>query len=334
VPSAGWGYSGNLNGPDWSHPMVDVPWNIYTEYGDEEVIRDNYRALCAHVSYINSMAHDYIAEYGLGDWCAPFDGPAISVNMESYKCPLAVSDTAFFHSAVKMAEKCADIFGLEGDVEKYAALAGKVKAAFREKFFDAETYTVYGDCQSATAMMVYHGLAEEAEIPRLVEKLAEQVEREGFHPDFGILGCKAVVETLGRYGRADLVIKMLTNPTYPSMKVWLDMGATTLFECWNGGGSRNQHMFSSVSGFFHKYVAGISAAAPGYERIDFRPAVYTELTHAHGSVNTPYGKAACGFEKKDGKTLVSLTVPSGTVGTLYIGDSAREFTPGEYTVEI
>lgn len=334
VPSAGWGYCGNLNGPDWSHPMVDVPWNIYTEYGDAEVLFENYKALCAHVSYINSMAHDYIAEYGLGDWCAPFDGPAISVNMESYKCPLAVSDTAFFHSAAKMAEKYADIFGFDGDMEKYAALAGKIKEAFREKFFDAETYTVYGDCQSATAMMVYHGLANEEEIPHLVEKLAEQVAREGYHPDFGILGCKAVVETLGKYGRADLVIKMLTNPTYPSMKVWLDMGATTLFECWNGGGSRNQHMFSSVSAFFHKYVGGISAAAPGYSKIDFRPAVYTELTHAHGSVNTPYGKAACGFEKKDGKTLVSLTVPSGTVGTLYIGERAREFTAGEYTVEV
>ncbi len=334
VPSAGWGYCGDLNGPDWSHPMVDVPWNIYTEYGDVEVLRENYGALCAHVAYICSMAHGYIAEYGLGDWCAPFDGPAVSVNMSSYKCPLAVSDTAFFHSAAKMAEKCARILGFAEDEAKYAALAGEIKRAFREKFFDAESFTVHGDCQSATAMMVYHGLAEEAEIPRLVEKLAEQIVREGYHPDFGILGCKAVVEALGRYGRADLVIKMLTNPTYPSMKVWLDMGATTLFECWNGGGSRNQHMFSSVSAFFHKYVGGISAAAPGYREIAFRPAVYTELESARASVDTPYGKAECGFEKRDGKTLVHLTVPAGTCGTLYIGERAERFEAGEYSVEV
>ena len=334
VPSAGWGYGGNLNGPDWCNPMVDVPWNLYTEYGDVSVLRDNYAALCAHVSYINSMSHDYIAEYGLGDWCAPFDGPAISVNMESYKCPLAVSDTAFYHSAVKMAEKYARILGFDADAEKYAALASKVKAAFRAKFLDTENYTVYGDCQSTTAMTVYHGLANEDEIPRLVETLAKQIEREGFHPDFGILGCKSVVETLGRYGRADLVIKMLTNPTYPSMKVWLDMGATTLFECWNGGGSRNQHMFSSVSAFFHKYLGGISAAAPGYREIEFRPAVYTDLTSASASVNTPYGKAACGFEKKGGKTTVKLTVPAGCRGKLYVGETMREFATGEYTVEV
>lgn len=334
VPSAGWGYSGNLNGPDWSHPMVDVPWNLYTEYGDTDVLRENYSALCAHVSYIKSMSHGYIAEYGLGDWCAPFDGPAISVNMESYKCPLAVSDTVFFHSAAKMAEKCAHLLGYTEDEKKYALLAGNIKKAFRERFFNAETCEVYGDCQSATAMAVYHGLVNEDEIPRLVENLARQIEREVYHPDFGILGCKSVVETLGRYGRADLVIKMLTNPTYPSMKVWLDMGATTLFECWNGGGSRNQHMFSSVSGFFHKYVAGISASAAGYKRIEFRPAVYTELTHAYGSVNTPYGKAECGFDKKDGKTVISITVPADCVGTLIIGETRKEFTSGKHTVII
>lgn len=332
VPSAGWGYN-SLNGPDWSHPMVDVPWNLYTEYGDIEVLRANYKALQAHVAYISSMANGYIANYGLGDWCAPFEGAAISVNMESFKCPIPVSDTAFFHSAVKMAEKCAHLLGFEEDKKKYAALAANVKEAFRREFFDAETYTVKGDCQSATALMVYHGLADEEEIPRLVEKLLSQIERENGHLDFGVLGCKAVMEVLGRYGHAEEAMRVLTNPTYPSMKVWLDMGTTTLLECWNGGGSRNHHMFSCVSAFFYKYVAGISAAAPAYKQIDFRPAVESHLSHAYASVDTPYGKAECGFEKKDGKTLITLTVPSSCKGKLYVGNEVKEFTAGTYTVE-
>ncbi|MGN1095594.1 MAG: family 78 glycoside hydrolase catalytic domain, partial [Eubacteriales bacterium] len=102
VPSPGWGYN-SLNGPDWSHPMVDVPWFLYKEYGDIGVLRDNYDALCRHVGYISSMANGGIASYGLGDWCPPFEGPAISVNMSSFKCPVALSDTAYYYSAVKMA---------------------------------------------------------------------------------------------------------------------------------------------------------------------------------------------------------------------------------------
>ncbi len=333
VPSAGWGYN-SLNGPDWSHPMVDVPWHLYNEYGDINVLRQNYNALKAHVAYISSMANGYIASYGLGDWCAPFEGAAISVNMESFKCPIPVSDTAYFHSAVKMAQKCAALLGFEEDEKAYADLAQNVKEAFRREFFDKDTYTVSGDCQSATAMMVFHGLAEEDEIPHLLENLLSQIERDNGHLDFGVLGCKAVMETLGRYGYVENAMKLLTNPTYPSMKHWLDMGTTTLLECWNGGGSRNHHMFSCVSAFFYKYVAGISAAAPAYRKIDFCPAVGSSLTQAHASVNTPYGKAECGFEKKDGKTIVNITVPSSCNGTLYIGEKTIEYSAGRYTVEI
>ncbi len=334
VPSPGWGYNGNLNGPDWSHPMVDVPWNLYTEYGDIEVLRDNYSALCAHVGYICSMAHDYIPNYGLGDWCAPFDGPALSKNMSSFKCPIPVSDTAFFYSAAKMAETCAHLLGYPNDEKTYAALADKIKTAFRTQFFNKDTFTVLGDCQTATALMVYHGLANEDEIPMLVEKLISQIERENGHLDFGVLGCKAVMEVLGRYGKADVGIKMLTNETYPSMKCWLDMGATALLECWNGEGSHNHHMFSSVSAFFHKYVAGLSATAPAYRHIDFRPAINSTLSYAYTEISTPFGKASCGFEKNDGKINIRIKVPASCQGTLHLNGNKQILKAGEHLITV
>ena len=333
VPSAGWGYN-SLNGPDWSHPMVDVPWHLYNEYGDLNVLRKNYNALKAHVSYISSMANDHIANYGLGDWCAPFEGAAISINMESFKCPVPVSDTAYFHSAVRMSQTYAHLLGFAEEEKEYAALAEKVKEAFRREFFDKDTYTVKGDCQSSTAMMVFHGLAEEDEIPHLAEKLLSQIERDNGHLDFGVLGCKAVMETLGKCGYADSAMKLLTNPTYPSMKHWLNMGTTTLLECWNGGGSRNHHMFSCVSAFFYKYVAGIRATSPAYRTIEFAPAVESSLSNAYASVNTPYGKAECGFEKAGEKTVVNITVPSSCKGTLKLFGKAYALEAGKHSIEI
>lgn len=70
VPSAGWGYN-SMNGPDWAHPIVDVPWSIYISGGDTEVLAENYPALLRHCDYIASMANDDIPSFGLGDWCAP-----------------------------------------------------------------------------------------------------------------------------------------------------------------------------------------------------------------------------------------------------------------------
>jgi alpha-L-rhamnosidase len=233
-----------------------------------------------------------------------------------------------------MAQTYAHLLGFAEEEKEYAALAIKVKEAFRREFFDKDSYTVKGDCQSSTAMMVFHNLAEEDEIPHLVEKLLLQIERDNGHLDFGVLGCKAVMETLGKYGHAESAMKLLTNPTYPSMKHWLNMGTTTLLECWNGGGSRNHHMFSCVSAFFYKYVAGIRATSPAYRSIEFAPAVESSLSNAYASVNTPYGKAECGFEKADGKTVVNITIPSSCKGTLKLFGKEYALESGKHTVEI
>lgn len=332
VPSPGWGYN-SLNGPDWSNPAVDVPVCLYREYGDTDIVKENYDSLCRHVSYIGDMANGYIPSYGLGDWCPPFDGPAISVNMSAYKCPIEVSDTAYYHGAVLAAKSFAEILGLKDDAEKYRVLAENIRKAFRENFYDPENHTVKGDCQTATGMMLYHGLAEKEEIPYILSTLIKQIEEKDGHLDFGVLGCKAVLDSLGKYGRADIGLSVLLNKTYPSMKRWIDDGNTTLIECWNGGGSRNHHMFSSVSAFFYKYIAGISAASPAYRDIDFRPAYFCGLESANAYIDTPYGRAESGFVSKDGKATVRVVVPSSCRGRLYIGDEVKELSAGVHTFE-
>ena len=321
VPSPGWGYNGNLNGPDWSAPMWEVPWQIYMMSGDLSVLRDNYDALCRFVAWLDTMSEDGISYGGLGDWCAPFDGPAVSVNMESFKCPVAVTDTAYYYSAVRMAQKSAVLLGFSEDAAKYKKKAAYIKTAFRTRFYDEKTHTVMGDCQTATAVMLYHGLAEKREIPALLKKLEEQIAACDGHLDFGVLGMKAVLNVLGMYGKVDLALQMIANPTYPSYAYWLTLGANTLWECWNGGGSRNHHMFSDVSAFFYKYVAGITPVAPGYRTVLLRPAINCGLKSVSGFLDTPYGILHCGFRKENGKTLLEIKIPVGCEATLLLPEA-------------
>ena len=42
--------------------------------GDIRVLAENYDALLRHCAYMRAMAVDETVKYGLGDWCAPFDG--------------------------------------------------------------------------------------------------------------------------------------------------------------------------------------------------------------------------------------------------------------------
>ncbi|MBO4217427.1 MAG: family 78 glycoside hydrolase catalytic domain [Clostridia bacterium] len=332
IPTTGWGFN-SINGPDWSHPVYEVPWQLYMATGDKRYLEENLETLRMNCEYVLTMAEDDgTVNYGLGDWCAPFEGAAISVNMEKFKCPVTVTDTAFYYSALKHLVRFAEITGKDDIAEKYSKRAAEIKRVFREKFFDRSTYTVYGDCQTATGVTVYHGLCEEDEIVPLANRLLEQIHRDGDCLDFGVLGMKAVLDTLGRTGHSDTALAILTRPEYPSVKHWMDMGATVMWECWNGLGSHNQHMFTAVSAFFYKYIAGIYCSAPAGREIIFRPGLDSGLDSASGYIRTPYGKAECKWDKKAG--TARITVPSSCRGTLVLNGTERELQPGVHEFAI
>lgn len=325
VPSTGWGYNWG-NGPDWSSALTVIPWNIYQYCGDKEILRQMYDAIKKHCDFMESMADDYIVHYGIGDWCAPFEGPALAVNMGSFKTPTALTDTAYFYNTAVTISKMAKILGEEEDAKAYAELAKKIKRAFRAKFFDKENLRVAGDCQTATACMLYQGLAEEDEKQPLLELLIKQIEEKDWHLDFGILGVKYVMHTLGAMGGADIGLRMLTQKTYPSFQTWIDLGATTLWECWNGGGSHNHHMFSDVSAFMYKFIGGISPdeEEPGFKHIILRPAIECGLSYVECSHESMYGKIKCNWAKTDEGVALDIHIPVGTYASLFLPKSYKD----------
>ncbi|MBR7082812.1 MAG: hypothetical protein IKI51_02225, partial [Clostridia bacterium] len=319
VPSTGWGYYG-LMGPDWSSALITVPYNIYLYNNDPDILKINYDSIKRNCDFMESMTDDLTLNYGTGDWCPPFEGPAISKNMGGYKCPVEVSDTAFFYNAAKTVVKIAKLLGKDDDAEYYADLAARIRKVWREKFFDKETYTVMGDCQTATGAMLYFGLYEPEEYDGLVNKLVEQIRRNDDHLDFGVLGNKFVMHSLGAAGKNDVGYAMIAQRTFPGCQRWIDLGATTLWECWNGGGSHNHHMFSDLSAFMYKYIGGISPDEnePGFKHTILRPAISSSLESAMSEHESMYGEVKCFFAKRDGKLSINVKVPFGCSATLYL----------------
>ena len=320
VPSTGWGYYG-LMGPDWSSALIMVPYNIYLYNGDVEILRKNYDAIKRNCDFMETMTTDYTLNYGTGDWCPPFEGPALGKNMGNYKCPTEVSDTGFFYNAANTVVKMAKMFGEKEDEIYYTEMAEKIKAVFREKFFDKENCNVMGDCQTATATMLYFKLYEtEEERVGLLNRLISQIEATDWHLDFGVLGNKFVMHTLGSMGEGNVGHRMLAQRTFPGCQRWIDLGATTLWECWNGGGSHNHHMFSDLSSFMYKYVGGISPDEnePGFAHTILRPAVDSGMESASASHESMYGEVACYWANRDGKVSLNIKVPFGCHATLYL----------------
>ena len=299
--------------------------------GDIRVLAENYDALLRHCAYMRAMAVDETVKYGLGDWCAPFDGLSLYVNMTKFKCPVEVSDTAFRYAAVCASERWAGLLGRSQDEACLHAEAESIRAAFRKHFYDKQKNRVAGDCQSSTAMMLYYGFAEQDEIPGLVQRLSELIDAQNGHLDFGVLGMKSVLNVLGQYGLVKKALQMIGAPDYPSYRYWLDQEATTLWECWNGNGSHCHHMFSDVSAFFYKYVGGILPTAPGYREILLRPAINCGIAEVECRVKTVLGTVECSYIAQEDGVAIHIAVPHGATATLVLPhEPDRVLTPGTY----
>ncbi|HXK71611.1 MAG TPA: alpha-L-rhamnosidase C-terminal domain-containing protein, partial [Clostridia bacterium] len=304
VPTAGWGYNWG-NGPDYSSVLTWLPDHMNTYYSDKVMICKYYEYMKRNMFYMLSMMQDDVCvnDYGVGDWCAPFEGPAISVNMSSFKAPIDLTDTACMYTMANVLEKFAKMVGIREDAKEFSKIAKRIKAGFRRAFFDVLTGRLKGDGQTCYAAMLYHNLYEnEKEYDLIYSHLIRTINEADGHLDYGILGNKYVNNILGKKGRADVIYSMITQDTFPSFANCIkELGATTLYECWNGEGSRNHHMFGDISATFFKYFAGIQPDTeyPGFKRFTLAPGFNTPLEKVDAVYESMLGTIRCSYVKTE-----------------------------------
>lgn len=109
-----------------------------------------------------------------------------------------------------------------------------------------------------------------------------------------------------------------TQTTAPSYGDWIRRGATTLWEDWNGGSSRNHIMFGDISAWFYKTIAGINAGAPGFKRIVIKPHVLGDLTFARATYDSAHGRIRSAWTKQGGAFVLSVVIPANTTATVFV----------------
>ena len=315
VPTSGWGYKWG-NGPAWDSAFLLIPYYEYLYYGDTENLRRHYEGFKRYVDYLGTRAKDGIVSIGLNDW-APW----------KTKTPAAITDTAYWYVDTKIVALTAGLLGKKDDAAKYSAQAEAIRTTFNRKFFQPETANYDNGSQTALSCALYQGLVEPSNKERVLENLVAAVEKTNNHIDTGILGCKYLLNALLEGGRADVAYRMVAQKDEPSWGWWIEQGATTLWEQWNGTESRNHIMFGDVSAWFYKALAGINPdpAAPGFSHFFIRPNVLGGLTSARGSYDSIRGTIASEWTVKDGTFQLALAIPANTTATVslpVVGDAA------------
>ena len=163
------------------------------------------------------------------------------------------------------------------------------------------------------------------------EKLADNVKSYDNHLTTGFLGTPYLCHVLSRYGYTDVAYTLLMQETYPSWLYPVKMGATTIWERWDGikpdstfqtpgMNSFNHYAYGAIGDWMYRVVAGLDTdeEQPGYKKIIIRPHPGGKLTNAAATLNTYYGKLHSGWKLENDKLTLEVEVPANTTATVYI----------------
>ena len=318
VPTSGWGYTWG-NGPAWDSALVIIPWMLYVYQGDQRLLETAYPAMARYVDNMTSRAKDGVVSHGLGDW----------VPVKS-KTPVEVTSTGYYYLDAQIVARTAELLGKTAEAKKYADVAASVRDAFNRQLYKGDGVYSIGS-QTAQSCALHQGLAPAGERAKTVGKLIEAVEKTGCHPDFGILGSKYVFRSLSDAGRTDLAYAMATKDDVPSYGAWIKRGATTFWEDWGEGSSRNHIMFGDVSAWFYQYLGGVRLSGTVStigDKVDASDVAFKTFVVAPDPVeglgwvkvehDSPYGVIRSSWKKEAGAFTLEVDVPVNTCAVIYL----------------
>ena len=317
VPTGGWGYQWG-NGPAWDSAFLLIPYYLYEYCGDTRPLTSHYLAMRQYVDLLSRKAQVSIIDWGRNDW-APFKTDT----------PADITSTSYYFQDALVVAKAAELLGYRGDERKYLALAARVKTAFNQKFFHPDTGSYGNGSQTSLSCALYQGLTETRQRAAVVSDLVAGLAQNDNHIDTGILGAKYLLNALTENGRADLAYEIATHRTAPGWGWWMESGANTLWEQWDGTGSRNHIVFGDILAWFDKALAGLNPdpQSPGFKHTIFKPRVVGDLEWVKASHDSMYGPIKCAWAIKDGRFTYEVSIPPNTTATVFLprnGEGAIE----------
>ena len=136
----------------------------------------------------------------------------------------------------------------------------------------------------------------------------------------------------GDIGLAEEAYEAMTKTDFPSFGWWVEQGAKTTWEQWNGRDSRCHQMFGGALVWMYRRICGVRTdeSAPGYKHIIVKPTPVGDLTWASYDTQTPQGTLAVRWDRDDTDFVLKITVPKGSTATVYMPDGSApvELNPG------
>jgi len=334
VPNVLGPYAGGSTG--WADASTIIPWNMWLAYGDSKILEDQYPSMKAWVGFMQSHSKDYLWNTGFhfGDWL--FYRPTDDNDGRSAVTDKYLIAQCFFAYSTQLLLNSAKVLNKPDDVQKYSELLSHVKEAFLKEYVTPSGRLVSGT-QTAYVLALQFDMLPENLRAQAAERLAENIKDYDNHLTTGFLGTPYLCHVLSRFGYDTIAYKLLLQDTYPSWLYPVKMGATTIWERWDGQkpdssfqtpgmNSFNHYAYGAIGDWMYRNISGIDnyGDAAGYKKTSIRPHPGGNLSYANADLETGYGKLSVHWKIADGKFMLDAEIPANTKGVIYIPASNAE----------
>lgn len=318
----------------WADAAVICPWTIYLSYADTRILEAQYDSMAAWIGYMRKSAGDsnlWTHGFHFGDWL-DYRGRG-----EMDAAPITDKElvaSSFFAYSTSLMLKTAQVLGKTEDAKMYAELLGKIKAAFNREFVTPDG-RVASNSQTSYVLALHFDLLPEDLRPKAAARLAEQVRKFNYHLTTGFVGTPYLCSVLSRFGYTDLAYELLNQETFPSWLYPVKMGATTIWERWDGikpdgsfqdvgMNSFNHYSYGAIGEWMYRVSAGIEIdpQEAGYKHVLIQPEPGGGLTHVRAAVQSPYGRVISAWQLSDQDFRMQVSVPANTCATVRIPSSS------------
>ena len=312
------GYGGAV----WSDAGTIVPWNLYMNYGDVELLKKNYVLM---KQYVNKLIerdkqqgnYNLILEgFTYGDWLAldAYDG----YNYFGGTNNGFIMSVYYYHSVdllIQVAKELGEYF----DYIKYRRHRNKIYNAIISEFFE-ENGKLKFNSQTSYVLCLYYQIYKNKDI--IIESFKEKLKSDSYHIKTGFTGSPLILLTLFDNGMDEYAYRMLYNEDFPSWLYAINLGATTIWERWdalledgtiNGDSmnSFNHYAYGSVCESIYSRIAGLKNLVPGWKKVEIKPHINIRMKKMEFSYDSISGKYIINWTFENKEFNMDITIPFG-----------------------
>ena len=322
-------YMYTLNGSvGWSDIGILLPYRFAEKYGDERIFEEYYDGMKKYAEFMISRcgkngllsknlhlkgeAKKYAVNAGqsYGEWAEPAD--VHPNNWKDMVAPHPEVSTAYTAYVLGLMAKIAKRMGRTDDETRYKTYSEGCRRAY-QALVETPEYTLDTDRQAQQVRPLSFNLLNEEQTAFAQTRLIQSLEHYGWRLGTGFLSTPLILGVLETID-IEAAYRLLENEEIPG---WLSMpknGATTIWESWEGDkaqggiGSLNHYSKGAVVEWLFTTMCGIHPA--GENRFVVAPVPGGRFTFAKAEYKSVYGKIESGWERQEGKTVYTITVPA------------------------